>query len=473
MYFFFAAIFLVAICFINSVHWDEAYYTISAHEVTQSKLPYADFFFHQMPIMLYTYSFTTGLGYWSFIAGRLLSISFFILSAFLFYKFVIKKYFNQYSSIFLLFIFFIYYLVRWISLIKTYALLVLFLTCALVSLYLFFHAESKKKLILIFLSGFFNSCLVFTRIVCIVNLSLFTLLIFYLVIFKKENNKVGLFIAACAGIAIPILIMLGLFWNHLDSVYTNTLTYNRLVKNIVIESNIFNYMNVIRFFFIPQIFIIILLILFSGLKYNLFEIYLVLNIIFFTAIHLFSQMLTEYLIPIIPLLILLMILRFDNINIYLKKLFQKHPQFNVNKAIIIIYILTIPVGTHIVPIFTGTEKEINPIQLLNLTNKINNLQGITVLSSWEGYSIYSNKNALLTKSYISDNYKDVIKYMKSEDQKYFTNRIDFENIIKNKESDIIVFDKKSPFYLEGMESLITTNYYKVFSYREIDVYKKI
>ena len=96
-----------------------------------------------------------------------------------------------------------------------------------------------------------------------------------------------------------------------------------------------------------------------------------------------------------------------------------------------------------------------------MSKKVNSLKGNTILSSWEGYSIFSDKIPILKEQYgasFINNYideKDIIKYN-------IAGQKDYKDLILSKTPDIIIYDNSNSAHLDSLVDLIDNNYKKSF-----------
>jgi hypothetical protein len=473
VFFILSSFYLLFICFFNPVHDDEPFYSYSAQKLFQGGVPYLDFIFHQMPFTLYFYSFTSIFGVWSLLAGRILSALLFLTAVYFLFKIVLKiNATKNYRIYFLVLIILNSYLVRWITLIKTYSPVLFLLALSIFMLYLSVVYD-HKKLVYIFLSGFFHSCLIFTRIVFVTNFILFLIFVIYLYLRVLKTYKIKFVVAAVVGISLPFAYFIIIYWNYFNGVYLNTVFYNILLKQHAIPVNIQDYWRLFRFFLIPQIALLTAIIIFSGFKYSLFEKYLIISVLLFFGIHLGTQMLTEYMVPIIPLIILLASLRMEKSVQNIKNTFIKTSKINLCRYLMALYILFFPVGSNIIPAIKEKDINLNPVQIAELSRRIDKIKGDTILSSWEGYVIYTHKKVLLPNSYMSVFYNDIVNEMGYSDRKNVSIKEDYKNLILNKIPDIIVINNSNPFILDEMLTLIQKNYQIYTTYKGIDIYLKI
>ena len=461
---------IISISFIRPLNIDEGYYIASAREVLEGKLLYKDFTFHQMPLTIYVYSLISDIGFWSLVLGRTLSVLMLSLSSLMLLSLV--KNLSGVNSVilFLIFYFLNTFLIDWSVLIRIYALSILFLSLGVFCFHR--YLEKKYNSLYLFLSVFAFSLLVFTKVTFVSSYSVLMLFIIWTVYkYDKKNIYKNIFIAFIASL-IPVLIFLLIFGNYLEEFYFNVFSVNFITREYIDAPYVISLFKYLGFFLLPQHLILLAVILISGFKYTFFEKFLIVNIVCFTLIHLPSRMLMEYLSSITPLIILLCCLRYqkfsDKIITKIKSLSSKR----VYACLVIIYILTAPFSImHLKNLMEGKELLMNPIQMRTFEQKVNSLNGITILSSWEGYSIFSDKLPILKEQYgaafISKyiDEKDLMKYNIAHKKKY-------ENLIINSTPDIIVYDNSNSSHLDSLSNLINTNYKKAFEYKSVEVFVK-
>jgi hypothetical protein len=184
-------------------------------------------------------------------------------------------------------------------------------------------------------------------------------------------------------------------------------------------------------------------------------------------------MLPEYMVSILPLLVLLGSLKYEKFK---ERLINKYGQVNPKKLftyILLLYIITSPFSLeHLKYMIEHRTFVLNPYEMIQLEYQINKLPGSKILSSWDAYSIFSNKSASIKNDYTSIQIVDYVdettikKYNLREPKEY-------EIMIKSREPDVIVYDRNNPLYLTGLETLIAQNYKKAFEYKYIVVYRKM
>ena len=146
---------LLIFVFFRYIDADEGLYLMAAHQVWQGEFPYLDFFYVQMPLLPYLYSFISHSGFNSLLGARVISMLLTLFLGFLLFSFSKKIERDTRISLFLFFLFsFNGLILSWNSVVKTYAFsnLFAFLSFIFYSRVLFC---SKIRGIDFFLSGVF------------------------------------------------------------------------------------------------------------------------------------------------------------------------------------------------------------------------------------------------------------------------------------------------------------------------------
>ena len=273
---------------------------------------------------------------------------------------------------------------------------------------------------------------------------------------------------AAAGLLVPILIFLLYYRNDLVLVYSNVIEEPSMIKSYVQYSYVDSLFKLLLFFLVPQNLLLLAVLLMSGFKYSLFEKFLVFNIVVYFFVHLPTQMLPEYLSNITPIFILLTLLRYRKFETNMKRLLK----YQIRFAIIVLYFVFIPFGiAHLKHIIQGRPLMPNALQLYAISNKINSLEGKTILSSWEGYPVFSNKISVLKERYLPV-YDEVMGDTAKINKFKLTSPDESKKLIAAKIPDVIVYDSEEPRMLEGLSDLIKAEYTKVYEFKYLTVYKK-
>lgn len=463
---------LVLAALLRPVNLDEPYYTVCASLVFNGEFPYKNFFFHHMPLMPFVYAPVSVEGSWSLILGRVLSILFLFSAGLLLFKYLYKKGAeSKYLFLFLLLFYCNSYLVDWLSIIRVYALSTFLFVASVLSVDRLFSTRNIKMSV--FSCSILFSFLALSKIVFAAHLILF---IIYVIIFYRKTPGIehkGFWLSLFAGISIPFLLFLLVFGDSLDIFYDSVFTANFLMKS-ELQSPIFPHLyKPFLFLIFPQNIILLAIIFFSGFKYSLFEKFILLNLVIYFILHLFTLLLLEYAVSMIPFLVLLAVLRFEkfsnNINVYVKRLKGSSVVF---RLVLLLYLLSFPFSLpHVRYFLEGKFISPNVFQLNNIVKVINSVPGITAITSWEGYTIYSNKSTLLRDNYIS-NFFDIRVDEKTKLKYRITFPGDYKKLIDNRIPDIIIYDEHDPAHLLDLKESIVYNYSLLVSLENILIYAK-
>ena len=465
-----AALFVVFIySTFRPVNADEGYYMLSASKILCGQVPYVDFRFHHMPLMIYVYSFISNFGYWSLVLGRLLSITFMFITSVLIYKFLIKHTTDTLiPRLFLLFYFCNAFFIDWAITIKIYSFSSLILTLAVLSFSKV--VDGRDSLRNLFFSGFLFSALFMTRIVFAINFLVYTIFCFYVINKFHRTERIKFTFMAVAGLLLPILMFLFYYRNDLVVVYSNVIEEPSMIKNYVQHSYITSIFKLLLYFLLPQNLILLAILLISGFKYSLLEKFLTFHIGGYFLIHLPTQMLPEYLSNITPIFILLTMLRYQKFETNIRNLLSYKGKINI--AVVILYLISMPFGiAHLKHILQSRPLMPSPLQLHTISEKINMLEGKTILSSWEGYPVFSNKISVFKERYLPV-YEEVSGDTAQINKFKLASPDESKMLISAKIPDVIVYDSEEPRVLEGLSNLISTEYKKIYEFKYLTVYKK-
>ncbi len=229
-------------------------------------------------------------------------------------------------------------------------------------------------------------------------------------------------------------------------------------------------LKLILFFLLPQNMLLLVMLIVSGFRYSLFEKFLTLNIAAYFLIHIPTQMLPEYLSNITPLFLLLVLLRYEKFEVSITQKFKSSAR--VRLAIIILYIILIPFGiAHLKHILEDRPLMPNPIQIYSISKTINSLEGKTILSSWEGYPVFSNKTSVLKERYMPV-FDQAIGDTARINKFKMTSPDESKKLILAKVPDVIVYDSEEPRVLQGLADLVNAEYKLAYRYKYLSVYKK-
>jgi hypothetical protein len=164
----------------------------------------------------------------------------------------------------------------------------------------------------------------------------------------------------------------------------------------------------------------------------------------------------------------------DKIILRFKIFLAKFEKFRINpsKAFVFIYILAFPFGVvHLRYYIENKDLMPNVLQLNNIINGLNAIEDKKVLTSWEGYTIYSNKETIFKDKYFSNffNY-NLNAVQKNQFMLKFPE--DYKMLILRNEPDIIVYDEHDPAHLSGLMNEINMNYDQVNGYNYVTIFRK-
>lgn len=459
---------VVLFVFFRPMNHDETYYLISAKALLfEGKMPYSDFIFHQMPLMLAVYLPVTAFGNWALILGRLLSAALLLLSFYLFVKTFRSRFSQVQLLLFTFFFWFNFFLIDWAVIVKVYSLSILLISAG-IYFYSRFLNEPLKWKYLMFASIMF-SMLIFAKITFAAGFIVFVLFTIFFITIKKI--KVNYFYTAFS-IFVPTaffaLIFLILTNVSLDVLYFNLFGVNIIGKDMTPFSEDFPVY--LSSFLIPQNFIILLFALFSLKNIEKLKLFLLLMVLSFFLFHIPTRLLSEYNTTILPLLMILAVFGlsdFSDMAIRLKKKFNPQ-KFAV--VLLIIYCLLAPFSIyHIKQYLVSSKLPLNPVELNDFTTKLDSVKGNTVVASWEGLSAFSSKETMYKENYaipfISDSIDDLTK------KKYgLILHDDYKILIEGSVPDIVIFDETNATNIYGLENEINAKYKREFEYKYIKVF---
>lgn len=465
-------IFVLSFVFLRPVNPDEPYYTLSSSEVMKGKIPYEDFLFHQTPVMLYVYSIVSYFGFWSLILGRLLSVIMMIAGFILLFNTFIKNKFSKREQNLFIFLFFLNgFFIDWMTVIRVYALSVFMLSAGVVCFYKF--AKSDYGRIYLLLTSIIFTLLVFVKIVFAANLVVSILFSLYFLWKKDRANKV----IYLAYLFLPVVILPLLFilpyYGIFDKIHFNLLTINYINR----EHHLFSFgpalTKFLLFFLVPQNLLIIVLLFASGSRYDFFEKFIILNVLAYAGIHLFAQMLPEYLSVIFPFILLLAVTRYKSAESNIGKISKGFSGQKIGVIVCALYLLFFFFSETNIRYYISGKEELMPnaIQLFRLDQKLPSVNGEKVLSSWWGYSAYMGKDQIVPIDYLS---YYIFEYVSKEEIDRYGIKTPqaCEKIIREKKADLIVYDTMNPLFLEKFAAYIESNYINELEYNNVIIYRK-
>ncbi|MEO8512185.1 MAG: hypothetical protein ABI543_01365 [Ignavibacteria bacterium] len=482
VFYFFAGAILTLFVFFRPINHDETYYLISAKSMFfEGKMPYLDFVFHQMPLMLFAYMPVCNFGIYSLFAGRILSCIFLIISYLILSKTFFKDSDSQSKFLFTVLFWLNIFLIDWAVTIKIYSLSILLFSSGIYYYFKFLQEPGKTKYL--YPASLFFSLLLFTKIVFALNVLFIILFSVYIILRKRTSGVTGSAIDnklffGISKVIMPFLVTLILpaitFWIYLkpdlNKLYFDIYLINSMYLPLTRFSEDFKVF--ILFFIFPQNLIVSALSFFSFKELMPATTFILINYVLFFSLHLFSRMLTEYHVTFLPLLIVLSVMGYRKLIAERRFPFGKFTPKNALYIILILYIVTSPLSIyHFKQYLFNGKLPPNPVELSYFVNELNGLKGKTVLSSWEGLTAFSNKETIYKENYAVSYIYDFID--PDTKNKYgLISTIDYRRLVTESIPDIIVLDATDNAFLSGMETIIESNYRISFVYKFITVYSK-
>ena len=452
---------------------DEGIYLTAAALVQEGKLPYLDFFYPQMPLLPFLYSFIANLGMNSLFLGRILSAFFnFILGLFLFL--FTKRLFNKTSLALTLFFLFSFngFLLTWHSVIKTYSLSTLFCFFSFIFLNFAFAKNEGKKLYFL-LSGLFLGSAFSTRLIFLPLFFLAILLIFTLSQELLKKKIAYVLLLSCGFVISSGLIIYFLFSSPFNFTFEN-FTYHRLWGENVVQTKPNVLISFLKFSLFPQNLILILLSIFSLIlilkkKENLN--FPVLFSFIFALIIIVSYLFVrppqpQYYVQALPFLIFASAPALAYLFLKMKKNILKISAWLLG----IIYIASL---IPILLIFVSAIREKDKVFQISEVKKVvtliqkNSNENDEVLSSWPGYVVLAQRKPIEGAETVG---YEVIKFLKPEEVEKLK-LLSFENLkerIEKKEIPLIVGKEG---ILDPLTNIISENYQPIDSVNSIILYK--
>jgi hypothetical protein len=466
----FSGVIILIFVFFRPLNHDETYYLISARSLLfEGKLPYTDFVFHQAPLILIAYMPLSDFGFYSIFAGRMLSGILLLISFYMLSRTFFKKNEFKIKLLFTVFFWFNMFLIDWAVTIKVYSLSIFLLTAGI-----FFYSkflDKPEKINFLLPAFFFFSLLAYTKIVFCVNYIF--ILLFTLYIMMKSGTHHNIFktiIFSALALLIPGFFFLAFLRPDIDKLIFDLYTINVIYTSFTRFSE--DIIGFLMFYIIPQNLIIIAFAFFSFKRNQVLAVFILSNYLIYFLLHFSTRMLAEYHVSFLPLLIVLAAVGFREL-LNDKKLFFKKSIFSkMFEIVLLIYLLISPFSIyHFKQYIFSSKLPPNPLELRDFTAKINSLNGKTILSSWEGLTVFSNKETIYKENYAISYVSD---YINEETKKKFNliTNSNYAMLISESIPDIIVIDAANAAHLSNMESLIEKRYEKSFQFNYITVYIK-
>jgi hypothetical protein len=120
----------------------------------------------------------------------------------------------------------------------------------------------------------------------------------------------------------------------------------------------------------------------------------------------------------------------------------------------------------------GKRLMINPVQLNEFISKVNKIEGNSILSSWEGFSVYSEKHPLVPENYQGLFLNNIYDSLPLILRKNLTRDVDYNNMILSGIPDILVYEKENPMHFAKVPEIIELKYEPRFIDHSITVYSR-
>lgn len=458
-----------AFVYLRPIHVDEGYNIRIAQNILNGNLLYVDILYNHPPLLPYFYSILSGFGFASYIILRYISLILTFTLIILVYFHVHKFTQDKASANFAVFlIIFNGLFIDWSSIIKMFPLANLFFYSAFLCTSLIIFDYSKKYLRLCFLIGLFAGLSVNLRM----TYSVPALIVFIMLAHFFYKSKLPL----SSSFLYLLSFVFGFLISSLPAIYyliyyPDYFTYGVFRHNFEAqqvqwesESNILLWF---KFFFLPQNFILIILVLLS-LKYK----FRTKGFTFLVIISLLASNSAGYFVNLYFMVIIPFAAFAAGMNYYnLKQTLTVRSKPVINH-VMTIYVASIFLGIpHIKHLIFGDSLDPNPLQLKEIIDYERSLPGTTILSSWDAYSIFSGKRNLLKNELV---YACTVEKVSKEETRKFSlpesEKID--SLITNKFVDVIILHESFPVALLVHEQLIKSIYKLNKTFGNIQIYTK-
>jgi len=435
---------------------------MAAHQVWQGEFPYLDFFYVQMPLLPYLYSFISHSGFDSLFEGRAISMLLTLFMGLLLFSFSKKMTGDTKIPLFLFFLFsFNGLILTWNSVVKTYAFSNLFAFLSFI-FYSRVFLCAKIRSVDFFLSGIFIGLALNCRSVFF--LIFLAQAVMILLLFKSRLFSLARFLA---GAISSSLLSLYLFLKNPDSFVFNNFTYHQLWGKEIIQMGLLGKIYTFaKFLFYPQNLLIMILatltILFlatkKGDKKSILEkdrVYLtafVFSVIILVGYFLATPTQLQYYHQALPYLLVLSIPGLSRL-----KDFSAKRKF-ILCGICAFYLLCL-IPYLLIFIFTIREKDkdfrIDQVRKVVEVVKENSTEKEMILTDWPGYAVLAKRIVVQGTETCG---QDVSHLLTEEQWKRFKiiDKGKMKDIIENKKVRLIVMGFGTYRYLND---LIRENYY--------------
>jgi len=255
------AILLSTFVLFRLIDYDEASYLSAAYSVKTGKLPYADFFYAQMPYVPYAYSPVSSFGLASLFWGRLISALASLVLGLALFWFAYKSSKDAKLSLFLFFLYsFNGLFLTWHSVVKTLVLSDLFGFLSFIFFASYLRSEDGRKNVEILLAGFLVGIALNLRLTFSLIWLAEGVLIFFLSSMKNKKQKMIAFLFFCLGTVLSSSFAIYLFLKDPGAFIFDNLTYHQILGAGFIKLGFLKrILTVFKFLFYPQNLFIIFL----------------------------------------------------------------------------------------------------------------------------------------------------------------------------------------------------------------------
>jgi hypothetical protein len=469
-----STIFLVILCaqiilllifvYFRYIDADEGLYLMAAHQVWQGEFPYLDFFYVQMPLLPYLYSFISHSGFNSLLGGRVISMLLTLFLGFLLYSFTKKIYNNTTISLFLFFLFsFNGLILSWNSVVKTYAFSNLFAFLSFI-FYSRVFLYSKIRGLDFFLSGVFiglaSNC---RSVFLLVFLAQLAIMLF---VFPTRLSNL---IRYLGGTILSSVLSLYLFIGNSGSFIFDNFLYHQIWGKEVIGMGLGTKIATLaKFSFYPQNLFILLLCILTMMflvkkkkseknlsrKDKAHLVAFIYSIIILISYFLANPTQLQYYNQALPYLLVLSGPGLASVLELLKK--RKLLLYGIG----VVYIVCL-IPFLLIFVFTIREKDqvfrIDQVKKVVKVVEEHSIKKEPILSDWPGYAVLSKRSVIRGTETCGQD----VSHLLTEEQLKRLNVIDkgkLKEIVKNKKVNLIVTGIGTYRYLND---LIRENYYLV------------
>jgi len=430
---------------------------------------YVDFVYHQFPLIPYIYAPFSELGYFSYYLLRVISVFFTILLITLVYHNVARTSSNTNAAILAaILIISNAFFFDWNIVVKMYSFSNLLLYLSFFILTILKFDSSKKDLFYCFLIGLSSGICFNLRIMFAAPAAVILGFLCFMLIRKSENlgMRARYILASIMGISLASLPTLFYITNYYDYFVFGNFKVNYYAEQLKWSegSNISRW---VKFFLQPQNFILFVLCTIAYKNKFKYRYLLVSILISLFAANALGYLVNEYLTALIPFLVYIIGVNYE----FLQRKFSFRNKQYFNALIVIYVLLFFVVLPHFRNKLEGKVLEPSLVSFQEIADFERTLQGKTILSSWDIYHLFSNKENILINSYISSCTGD--KPTAVERNLYMLpSKEEIGELINQKRADVIVLNRNTPFALYGVQDKIIKNYNLSRTFGNIEIYTK-